>query len=498
MDKHPLARRLTQAAAAVLRRAARRTSSPDELRELTEADARRLLRTRLVVRAPRTGPDLTSYMRAFVPGLAVGLVADGPGSPHLLLDADVPALPFGSLDTWFAVAQANTDTLPTRSVRRVRRTDTYVLSGRSDSFAAKAVNIAELVTRHIGEAPLGVVLAVPDTRHILVTALHGADWPAVERFITDVSRFASRRRRSRRAPELSRSVFYRAPDGTVEPLATYSTEPEDRGRYSLHPGPRFDALGMADQHGPLFRPAYCVGVPLPHPDSATTFFRDHSDDFTGITRPLVNASWTDGSGARISVLTLDSSRYHEIVGLDAPATTRVTYVARAAALDVVADVVDFAGETVTRLCAELHQWPHLTPEDHGSTFLATITGLVRRIEVFEDEESFAESRRSPSDDTRPARAVPVRMGPRSFLPLGLFSPEPTARAAISGVVEESSTRVTAEFDLPFHVARVRTLDDLQIHLCWPADLAPAAPPGSTLLAEAFLTMHIPDLWEDVD
>lgn len=240
----------------------------------------------------------------------------------------------------------------------------------------------------------------------------------------------------------------------------------------------------------------CIGLPLDGGPAVAGFLQERWP-LPGVETPdagSFTARWSDPSGAKLTV-SLDAAGGMDVVpGFEGRTAIRVGRVtAQPEAQDtVVADVVDADGETVTRFTALLDEMRFVASAP-DEPVACVLTGLVRELRSYPDQAAFEDSADSWLGG-EPNDADGLRLGPQSFIPVGMFHGEPwDPMALVTAVVVEAERKVNAASGAAFHAARVTTLDDVAVHLCWPEGFAPLPSPGDVVYAEAYLTASIPSL-----
>jgi hypothetical protein len=188
------------------------------------------IRTRLLP-VPDSAVDL-SYARAFAPGLTVGLCLS---LTDMVVTVDAAFLPLLGLppEELFDLGQRNTDADPIDHMEVAH--DAWFMSGASLFTASKAAHMAAVVAEHMGDAPLGVVFAVPDRHTLIAARLTRRSWYSqVDSLAEVVPEGCFDPRVPHPGGVISASLFYWSPDGAIERL----TEPGGP-RPAMFPGPAF-------------------------------------------------------------------------------------------------------------------------------------------------------------------------------------------------------------------------------------------------------------------
>lgn len=220
--------------------------------------------------------------------------------------------------------------------------------------------------------------------------------------------------------------------------------------------------------------------------------------------------WQDSSGARLVFDVKRNTVRNALPSFAGGSATQVRYVTRLNDDTSGADVVDDAGETVTRLAVDVEQRALLPGANvRGTAFLV---GLVGHIETFPDAETFANAPASllgdPNDAGPPPDHFveqgwlwPPRMGAESFVSQGMFVPAREAArpiASLNGVVLDADQRVNSLTGLTFVRSRVRTAG-FEADVCWPTGESEVPNAGQVLSATVYMVGSLDD-WtvEDVD
>ncbi len=157
-----------------------------------------------------------------------------------------------------------------------------------------------------------------------------------------------------------------------------------------------------------------------------------------------------------------------------------------------ADLVDAAGQTVTRIACDLAQSivAEVTePRD------ARITALGLQVVVHADAEAFAASDESLLGTPEPGQEA-TRFATESLLAYGLFGDPDTAEptAFVSGTVLSVTSHVSTELEQGFHAVRVSTVGG-SVTVCLATAEHPEPPePGAVVSGICFLVLDVPDLW----
>jgi len=183
---------------------------------LDEAETRARIRTRLIPDDPDV-PTPCTYARPFAPGIRCVLALDFELAVQTVTDATLADLPL-PLDELYRIGQANTDAEPIDDTGTVSE-HVSALGGRSPFVASKAGNLAALVPDVIGEAPCGLLFAVPDRHLLLYTVLASAAEDQMVQFVAftqtvdalDDDAFET----------ISPAAYYWAPDGTIERVTSH-------------------------------------------------------------------------------------------------------------------------------------------------------------------------------------------------------------------------------------------------------------------------------------
>lgn len=202
--------------------------------------------------------------------------------------------------------------------------------------------------------------------------------------------------------------------------------------------------------------------------------------------------WTDPSGARLSLGISGDELVDLLPSYDGTASTRLTGITRVGDEGLVAaDVVDEAGELLTRLACDLEQWRALPPGGASGTVSMTAFGV--EVTLHEDVAAFAASPASLLDPTSPDGH---RLAAESFLSYGIFDPANGAHARVSGVVAQARTATVEATGQTFHAVGV-SVDavGLWLDVCLPAGDWPVAPrPGNVLAGTVYLVASLEELW----
>jgi hypothetical protein len=236
----------------------------------------------------------------------------------------------------------------------------------------------------------------------------------------------------------------------------------------------------------------CLGLPLHTPELVHGFLLHRWNEMRGFPGRdgWFVAQWHEPSGAALGVNIRDGIIGEVIPFFAGSSTTKLVNVTPLAAAGprAVADVVDDAGNLLTRCCADLIQWPCVEPgaSVHGD---AVLSGMALTLSIYEDAAAFDWS----SDALLDTRADPPwRYAVPSFLPIGMFEPEPQAIAWLAGTVREAWTLDVPTTGREFDCARVETAG-FDVYVCWPADLADNAVAGNVIAGQVYLSANLPAL-----
>lgn len=161
---------------------------------------------------------------------------------------------------------------------------------------------------------------------------------------------------------------------------------------------------------------------------------------------------------------------------------------------VTAQVLGPDGEQVSALALDLEERRFV--DTHEGAVDATLVALGGSVAVFPDAASYARDDASllqpPPAGTNPAPDAP-RTAAESFLSYGVFAapPEASGRARLAGTVLALDERRNELTDLPYRVARVRTVvGEVDVALAVPG---PEPAVGGVLAGEVYLVGSVPAL-----
>jgi hypothetical protein len=214
--------------------------------------------------------------------------------------------------------------------------------------------------------------------------------------------------------------------------------------------------------------------------------------------------WQDPSGVRLVIVVEGQQVVGFLPSFAGRPGARLAQV-RAVNQDVVAaDVLDQAGEQVTRLATELEQ-QRILP-DGPLVGPASIVALGIDVSVHASAEAFAASDASlvsgaGNSGEAPKHFVdngwpwPPRMAAESFISYGVFnSPETMhAQARLNALVLAADIRTVSMTGQRFIAARVRSAG-FEADVCMPADESTAPPsPGNIVAGTVYLVASMPEL-----
>jgi hypothetical protein len=214
--------------------------------------------------------------------------------------------------------------------------------------------------------------------------------------------------------------------------------------------------------------------------------------------------WQDPSGARLVITVEDRTVVGFLPSFASRPGARLVEVRAVNEDVVVADVLDEAGEQVTRLAAELEQRRILPAGPVEGP--ASIVALGIDVTVHASAEAFATSDASVLHETEdpgdpPAHFIdngwpwPPRMAAESFIPYGLFNDGAAtqAYARLNGLVLTADVHTVAMTGQRFIAARVRSAG-FEADVCMPAGESTGAPAvGSVVAGTVFLVASMPGL-----
>ncbi len=214
----------------------------------------------------------------------------------------------------------------------------------------------------------------------------------------------------------------------------------------------------------------------------------------GTTGDVTTYRWQDPSGARLVMVLKDESLVDFIPSFAGTPGVRFEECSSLNETIAITDVVDDAGQTVTKLTCELEQLRALKAPWSG---LASIIGLAPDATFFKDGEQFSESASSLLDprSADPGDGNGLRMATESFLSYGVFNAPADAHAnsRLNGVVLSSQVRTNELSGEQFMVCRVRCLD-FELELLTVPHITPPEP-GDIVSASPYLVASIEQLDE---
>jgi hypothetical protein len=238
----------------------------------------------------------------------------------------------------------------------------------------------------------------------------------------------------------------------------------------------------------------CIGLDVDSLETLNLHLATMPSQVVGRIGGIESVRYADESGARVVVAVDGEGDTIDLVpSYDAQPGALLTAVGPLGPV-VQADVVDDAGEVLTRLAVDLEQHRHLTGVV-TSQARASVVALGLEMSVHADDAAFAASDASILGTPEPDEA-PTRFAAESLVSYGLFrgtgDPEPTA--FLAGTVLACETRTHGVTGQVFHAARVRTVG-FEATVCLSGAEHPVAPaPGSVVAGTCYLVVDIPTLW----
>ena len=196
-------------------------SQPKPPERLSTDELRAQVRARIVPDMTEEWNESHTYARPFAAGLTRVLCVDYPEFVATLTDEmiDELALP---LETLWRYGQANTDAEPIDD-RDDLGDGVHLLAGDSYYMASKVANFPALIRDFVGPSPCGVVFAVPDRATVLYSVVTPDDGlQQIMAICQIVSSVLDSTEIEHPGGILSTRVFYWAPDGSVEHVASPS------------------------------------------------------------------------------------------------------------------------------------------------------------------------------------------------------------------------------------------------------------------------------------
>jgi len=194
-------------------------SQPTPPEHLSADDLRARVHTRLISDTADEWDNTSTYARPFAPGVVQVLCVDYPQMVATLPDKTVDKLALPLVELW-QYGQANTDAEP---IDEQSELDDHVSLLAGDSFfvASKVANFPVLIRDIIGSAPCGVIFAIPNRSLVLYSVVSPTDGMVqLIAMCQTVGSLVNDSEFVHPGGVISTRVFYWAPEGTIEHIAS--------------------------------------------------------------------------------------------------------------------------------------------------------------------------------------------------------------------------------------------------------------------------------------